>query len=67
MISFNMDALIKADAANMKTSAKAIINDFSIFIDIVIQIKLKSNSNGRRNIKGLVVQAMPYIGETRLT
>jgi len=38
MISFNMDALIKADAANMKISAKAIINDFSIFIDFVIQV-----------------------------
>ena len=60
LISFNLDALIKADCSEMKSYAKLIITDFNILIDVLMQIKILES---QRTQKSVLETAFPYIGE----
>lgn len=60
LISFNLDALIKADCSEMKSYAKLIITDFNILIDVLMQIRILES---QRTQKSVLETAFPYIGE----
>ena len=60
LISFNLDALIKADCSEMKSYAKLIITDFNILIDVLMQIKILES---QRTQKSVLETALPYIGK----
>lgn len=60
LISFNLDALIKAECSEMKSYAKLIITDFNILIDVLMQIKILES---QRTQKSVLETALPYIGE----
>ena len=60
LISFNLDALIKAECSEMKSYAKLIITDFNILIDVLMQIKILES---QRTQKSVLETAFPYIGE----